>query len=211
MSRMTLTTLAKPPVTPYLGVGARQGGHRLPARHWRSACEMVSFKSPGSSVLGRRDQQCQSSNQVTVRPPRRRQPHRAARVPRARGHGRRVPHDPAGHKTGAAGPLRSVTSTRTTPSPEITATPAVSPNRPDALCRTLLPNSSLTSKTAVSVHGWPGPSTPETNTRAARARTTGPASVTLSRTASPAIRAPAFPAACPRTSPGPGGHTEMHT
>ena len=53
----------------------------------------------------------------------------------------------------------------------------------------------LTSSAASSPHGCPGPSTSETNTRAARARSARPASVTVSRTVAPAITAPAFPAA----------------
>ena len=57
----------------------------------------------------------------------------------------------------------------------------------------LLPKSSLTSKTATSPHGCPGPSTSATNARAARARSARPASVTLSRTATLAITAPALP------------------
>jgi hypothetical protein len=56
-----------------------------------------------------------------------------------------------------------------------------------------VPEVSLTSKTATSPHGCPGPSTSETKERAARARSARPASVTLSRTASPAITAPALP------------------
>ena len=65
----------------------------------------------------------------------------------------------------------------------------------DHLCRTLLPNNSLTSKTAASPHGCSGPSTAPTNARAALARSARPASVTLSRTAVSAISAPTFPAA----------------
>jgi hypothetical protein len=57
-----------------------------------------------------------------------------------------------------------------------------------------------------------GPSTSETNVRAARARSARPASVTLSRTASPAITAPALPRP-PRpreTGRAAGGRREMH-
>jgi hypothetical protein len=64
---------------------------------------------------------------------------------------------------------------------------------PRTLCRTLLPNSSLTSRAASSPHGCPGPSTPPTNARATRARSARPATVTLSRISRPAISAPAFP------------------
>ena len=69
----------------------------------------------------RRCQPCDSSNQVTARPPRR-QPHRAACPQRAADHGR------------LPGPLRSVISTRTMPSPALTVTVTVSPGTPDLLC-----------------------------------------------------------------------------
>ena len=79
---------------------------------------------------------------------------------------------------------------------------------PDRLCRTLLPNSSLTSRAASSRHGCPGPSTPADG-RACSAR---PATVTLSRTSSPAISARAFPGRpAPSKSPGPAGRVNgMH-
>jgi hypothetical protein len=119
---------------------------------------------------------------------------------------------PAGHSSGTPGPPRSVTSTRTRPSPALTATVTVPPAAPDRLYRTLLPKSSVTSRAASSPHGCPGPSTPPTNARAIRARSARPATVTLSRTSSPAISAATLPA---RTTPGeatgpPGGHTGMH-
>jgi hypothetical protein len=75
------------------------------------------------------------------------------------------------------------------PSPALT----VSPEAAEPLCRTELPKISLTSKIAPSPHGCPGPSTSPTNARAARARFARPASVTLSRTDTPAITAPALP------------------
>ncbi len=60
--------------------------------------------------------------------------------------------------------------------------------------RTAVPDtvaeSSLTSKTAASPHGCPGPGTPPTNARATRARSARPVSVTVSRTATPVISAP---------------------
>ena len=70
---------------------------------------------------------CRSSNQVTVRPPRCRHPHRAARPatrcsPRPPSASR-----PAQESSGTPGPLRSVTSTRTRPSPALTATVTVPP------------------------------------------------------------------------------------
>ena len=93
--------------------------------------------------------------------------------------------------------------------PGMTATVTVSPGAPEPLCRILLPKISLTSKTATSPQGCPGPSTSETNARAARARSARPASVTVSRTAAPAITAPAFPAAPPREiGRAAGGHRE---
>jgi hypothetical protein len=110
------------------------------------------------------------------------------------------------------GPARSVTSTRTIPPPALTATMTVSPGAPEPLCRTELTKTSLTSKTATSPYGCPGPSTSETNARAVRARSTRPASVTLSRTASPAITAPALPRPprpVPGNQPGSGG-TQGH-
>ena len=76
----------------------------------------------------------------------------------------------------------------------------VSPAAPEPLCRTLLPDSSLTSRAASSPHGCPGPGTPAVNARATRARSARPATVTLSRTAALATSAPAFPG--PPRSPG---------
>ncbi len=65
-----------------------------------------------------------------------------------------------------SGPLRSVTSTRTSPSPALTAIVTVSPGSPEPLHCTLLPDSSLfTSKTATSPHGCTGPGTPTVNAR----------------------------------------------
>jgi hypothetical protein len=50
-------------------------------------------------------------------------------------------------------------------SPALTATVTVSPGAPEPECRTLFPKTSLTSKTASSPHGCPGPSTSPTNAR----------------------------------------------
>jgi hypothetical protein len=72
-------------------------------------------------------------------------------------------------------------------------TVTISPGRPELLCCTLLPNSSLTSKTASCPHGCPGPSTAPTNARTTPARSVRPATRTLSRTVAPIISAPAFP------------------
>jgi hypothetical protein len=77
----------------------------------------------------------------------------------------------------------------------VTVTMTVSPGRPELLCRTLLPKSSLASRTASSPQGCPGPSTAPTNARTTRARSPRPATLTLSRTFVPAISAPAFPSA----------------
>jgi hypothetical protein len=136
-----------------------------------------------------------NSNQVTVRPPRRRHPHRTASSATSRSPRPPSALRPAGRSVGTPGPLRPVTSTRITPSPALTATVTVSSGPFEPLCRMLLPNSSLTSSSASAPHGWPGPSTPPTNARATRARSARPASVTVSRTVAPAISAPAFPAA----------------
>jgi hypothetical protein len=64
-----------------------------------------------------------------------------------------------GAGSGTPGPLRSATSIRTNPSPVLTATVTVLPGAPEPVCRTLLPKSSLTSSSASSPRGCPGPST----------------------------------------------------
>jgi hypothetical protein len=128
-----------------------------------------------------------------MRPPRRRQPHRAARLATSCSPRPPSASPPGERSSGVPVPARSVTSTRTMPPPALTATVTVSPGAPEPLCRTELPKTSLTSKTAASPHGCPGPSTSPTNVRAARARSARPASVTLSRIARPAITAPALP------------------
>ena len=115
---------------------------------------------------------------------------------------------------GVRGPARSVTSTLIVRSPAMTATVTVAPGAPEPLCRTLLPKTSLTSKTATSPHGCPGPSISLTKARRhAPAPPARPASVALSRTATLAITAPA-PFPCPHqpweVSEPPGGHTRMH-
>jgi hypothetical protein len=135
------------------------------------------------------------SNQVTVRPPRRRAPHLVAS--RATISSPRPPSasSPGGLSSGSPGPLRSVTSTRTVQVQAVTVTVTVSPGRPELLCRTLLPKSSLASRTASSPQGCPGPSTSPTNARTTRARSPRPATFTLSRTIVPAISALAFPSA----------------
>jgi len=103
---------------------------------------------------GCRGHPCCSSNQVTVRPPRRRHPHRTARPATSESPRPFSVSPPAvGRSSGTPGPLRSVTSTRISPSPVLTATVTICPGSPDPLCRTLLPDSPLTSKTASSPHG----------------------------------------------------------
>jgi hypothetical protein len=91
---------------------------------------------------------------------------------------------------------RSVTSTRTTPSAAQTATMPLSPAAPEPLCRTLFPDSSLTSSVASSPHRCHGPSTPTVNARATRARS-GPR---------PSSRSPGppWPSAHPPFPPTPG-------
>jgi hypothetical protein len=149
------------------------------------------------------------SNHVTVRPPRLRHPHRVARRATRWSPRPSSASLPAGRGAGTPGPLRSVTSTRMTSLAVLTATMTVSPGAPEPLCRRLLEKSSLTSKAATSSHGCPGPSTSLTNARASRARSSRPASVTVSRTA-PVISATALP--CPhrpREVSGPsGGRTQ---
>ena len=160
--------------------------------------------SARSSCRAGEVQPCRSSNQVTVRPPRRRQPHRAARPATSAAPGR-LPRHHRRPQLRHPRPPRSVTSTRTTPPAALTATVTVSPGAPEPLCRTLLPNSSLTSRAASSPHGCPGPSTPATNARATRARSARPASVTLSRTPPwPSAHPPSPPARVPGNRPGRG-------
>jgi len=59
----------------------------------------------------------------------------------------------AGRSRGTPGPPQSTTSTRTGPSHAFTATGTLSPGKPEPLCSTLLPHSSLASNTATSPHG----------------------------------------------------------
>jgi hypothetical protein len=148
---------------------------------------------PGGSQ-GTETPPCRSSNQVIVRPPRLRHPHRAASPATSPSPRPASASSPAGRSSGAPGPLRSVTSTRTTPARAVTVTVTACPGQPERLCCTLLPKSSLTSKTASSPHGCPGPSTAPTNARTTPARSVRPATRTLSRTVALIISAPAFPA-----------------
>jgi hypothetical protein len=114
---------------------------------------------------------------------------------------------PAGSSFGTPRPLRSVTSTRTTPPPVLTATVTVSPGAAEPLRRILLPKSSLTRSSASFPHGCPGPGTPPTNARASRARS-APGKRHVSRTATSAISAPP---SRPRSSREPCGPSCGHT
>jgi hypothetical protein len=175
----------------------------------RTAALQVLSAAPSAGKA--RCQPCDSSNHVTVRPPRLRHPHRVARRATRWSPRPSSASLPAGRGAGTPGPLRSVTSTRMTSLAVLTATVTVSPGAPDPPCRRLLEKSSLTSRAATSPQGCPGPSTPSTNARATRARSARPASVTVSRTA-PAISSTALP--CPHRhgeGSGPsGGRTGMH-
>ena len=167
--------------------------------------------SAGSSCRAGEVQPCWSSNQVTVRPPRRCQPHLVAKAVTSPSPRRPSASPSAGRNSGTPGPLRSATSTRTMPPPALTATVTVSPGSPDRLYRTLLPKSSLTSRAATSPHGCPG--------RVPRRRTSGrPAPAPPARQASRSPEPPARPSAHPPFPVRPaqgnhraaGGHTGMH-
>ena len=118
--------------------------HTQRARRIRREHGKVSGTEPRADSFrdSHSGQPCRSSNQVTVRPPRRCQPHRADRAatsPRPRPPSASWP---ASCSSGTPGPTRSVISTRTTPSLTLTATVIVSLGAPDRLCRRLLPKSS---------------------------------------------------------------------
>ena len=157
-------------------------------------------------------QPCCNSNQVTVRPPLRRQPQLAASPATSPNPRPSSASPPQGRSCGTPRLPRSVTSTLTTPPAARTVTVTVSPAAPEPPCRTLFPNSSLPAARHHPRHGCPGPSTPAVNARATRARSARPATVTLSRTTALATSAPAFPSR-PRPEKPPraaGGHTGMH-
>ena len=142
----------------------------------------------GASLRSRRPsiQQHRNSNQVTVRPPHRCQPHRPASPATSRRPRPPSASPSAARNSGAPGPPWSVTSTRTIPLLAVTVTVTVPSGAPDRLCRRLLLNSSLTRRIAESLHGCAGPSTSPVNARTTRARSARPASVMPSR---PAVRA----------------------
>ncbi len=159
---------------------------------------------PRASDRGTSGTSAWSTNQVTVRPPRCRQPHRSASLSTIPSPRPSSASAPAGRSSGSPGPLRSATSTRTAPAPTVTVTVTVSPGRPELLWRRLLAKSSLASNMASSPQGCPGPSTAPTNKRTTRTRSTSPATFTLSRTVTPVISSP------PSRRPGrpAGGRTD---
>jgi hypothetical protein len=180
----------------------------------RSIARMRAAAFAGACSRGRRRQAqmsaVDSSNQVTVRRPRRRQPHRAAMPatscrPRPPSASRS-----AGRSRGAPGPPRSATSTRTTPPLALTATVTVppSPTRCAArYCRT------------TRSPGAPRPRSTDARHRAPPPRTRGrPAPAPPARQASRSPGPPAQPSAHPTSRPPslreitrvPGGHTGIH-
>jgi hypothetical protein len=106
-----------------------------------SSRQLLWYPSPARYKPGprqvhprRRYQPCDSSNQVTVRPPRRRRhPHRVASPATSCSPRPPSASRPAGRGSGTPGPLRSVTSTRTVLSQALTATVTVSPAAPEPL------------------------------------------------------------------------------
>jgi hypothetical protein len=154
-------------------------------------------------------QPCRSSNQVTVRPPHRRHPHRAASPATSQSPRPPSASPPTGRTSGNPGATAIGDLNRTMPPPAITATVTVSPESPDLLYRTLLPKSSLVSRQRHPRTDAPG--------RAPRLRTRGrpapalparPATVPLSRTAAPVIAHHPFPATrTPGKSAGPRADT----
>ena len=97
---------------------------------------------PRASDRGTSGTSAWSTNQVTVRPPRCRQPHRSASLSTIPSPRPSSASAPAGRSSGSPGPLRSATSTRTAPAPTVTVTVTVSPGRPELLWRRLLAKSS---------------------------------------------------------------------
>jgi hypothetical protein len=148
--------------------------------------------SARSGCRAGRVQPCRSSNHVTVRPPRRRQPQPSATFRLTT----------AGPQLRHPRPPRPVTSTRTTPPAARTAAVTVSPFAPEPLCRTLFPNSSPAAPRHPRTDARPEHPgrEPPGHPRPLRP----PATVTLSRTTARAIIAPAFPARPrPGNRPGP--------
>jgi hypothetical protein len=177
--------LARHP-TPTACAAASEHRYPSPARY-----------KPGPRQLHhhRRYQPCESSNQVVVRPPRRRHPHRVASPATSCSPRPPSASRPAGRGSGFPGPLRSVTSTRTVLSQALTATVTVSSAAAEPLCRTLL----LKSSPAKLRHPRTG-----ARGRAPRRRTRGrPAPAPPARQASRSPGPPAQPSAHPPSRPAP--------
>ena len=145
------------------------------------------LRLPGGKV-----QPGRSSNQVSVRRPRLADSHPPARGP---GHLPRHPQMPAAAvRPGPA--VSDLDPDHAVCSPDRDHAPL--PAAPEPLCRTLFPDSSLTSSVASSPHRCHGPSTPTVNARATRARS-GPR---------PSSRSPGppWPSAHPPFPANPGGN-----
>ena len=166
---------------------------------------------PGTCQVrdGAGNQACRSRNQVTVRPPRRLQPHLAARLATSSSPRPPSASAPAGRSRGTPRPPQSATSTQTSPSRAFTATVIVPPGRPETLCSALLLKSSPAGPRRLR-RGAPG--------RVPRPRRRGrpapaPLAPPASRSPEPPPRPPRhpFPAARPgKTAPGGDGHRGMH-
>jgi hypothetical protein len=165
----------------------------------------------GGSARTTEGQPCRRSNQVTVRPPHRRHPHRVASPATSRSPRPPSASRPAGPGSGTPGPLRSVTSTRTALSQALTATVTVQPAAPEPLCRTLLPKSSLP---AGQRHPRTGAPARAPHPRRRGRPAPGPPARQASRSPEPPSRPPAhppFPAALvPGNHAGHRTDTGMH-
>ncbi len=185
-----------------------EAGHRS----WQQAVDRsgrgrrcLRARAQAGAAVGRRCQPCDSPDQVTVRPPRRRQPHRAPlpvtscrpRLPSA--------SRSAGPSSGTPGAAAAGDLHPDNAVPALIVT--VSPGTPGRLCRSLLPDSSLTSSAASAPHGCPGPVTPAVNARATRARSP---TRRLSRSPGPPPQPSAhrLPAAPPPETSGQPGRTQ---
>lgn len=157
-------------------------------RHTTTSGEFKPLPDTAQCCIGR-NKAC-ISNQVTIRAPRRRHPHRAASPATSPSPRPSSASALAGRTSGTPGPPRSATSTRTAPARDVTVTVTVSPGTPEPPCWRLLAKSSLARSTASSPQGCPGPRTAPTNARTTRARSTSPATFTLSRTVAPVISPP---------------------
>jgi hypothetical protein len=174
-------------------------------RYSPGTCEAGSRDTPGPVCLA---QSGVSRNQVTVRPPRRRQPHLAARAATSSSPRPLSASPPAGRSRGTPGPPRSVTSIRTRPSPAVTATVTVPPGSPRAAVPDAVAEQLAHQQDRGILARVPRASTPPVKARATRARSASPASVTLSRTAAPPIRPPPSRPARPGGAPGTAADTD---